>query len=159
MDIIVPSLNFGNSEVEIADTAQDHCWFRPVGYGVLPLYQEAFEQSSGEIVAFLHDDVSIYEPGWDLRVEREFLDNNHVGVVGFGGALRHGSSDIYKSPYSLQQLGRSDYYSNTDDAELHGTRFTGEMNAAVLDGFCLIARRELLEKMGGWQPDVWPPHH
>jgi len=42
---------------------------------------------------------------------------------------------------------------------VHGTRFTGEMDVAVLDGFALIVRRELLDKMGGWRPDIWPPHH
>jgi len=129
------------------------------GMGVLPAYEKAFQKRKGnKIQAYLHDDVVIYEGDWDLRVTEAFEDQQ-VGVVGFGGALCHGSPELYKTPYNLQQLGRSYYFSNVDDAEEHGTRFDGVMEVAVLDGFALIVRRELLEKMGGWQPDKWPPHH
>lgn len=103
-----------------------------------------------EILAFLHDDVICREANWDERVLKEFNDPT-VGIVGFGGALQHGDSNIYKTPYRLQQLGRSGYLSNVDDAEVHGQRFTGSCDVAVLDGFALIVRRELLDKIGGFK--------
>lgn len=111
-----------------------------------------------EIIAYIHDDVEIREDNWYDRVEAE-LNDPTVGIVGFGGAKRHGTPDLYKRPYKLTNLARFDYYSNVDDAEEHGTRFDGAMDVAVLDGFALIVRRELLDKMGGWKPDKWPPHH
>lgn len=126
--------------------------------GTLPAYQKLYEMTSGDIIAFIHDDVMIYEKGWDARVLAEF-DDPSVGVVGFGGALVHGDRDIYKKPYHISQLGRSFYRSNTDDAEVHGERFDGACDVAVLDGFCLIARRELLSRVGGWPIRTLPAHH
>jgi len=146
-----------------ADLWSTHMWvLHPSGFGVIPLYEEGWrevqEHGGYDIVAFLHDDLEIYEKGWDARVLKEFEDPK-VGLVGFGGALVHGDPNIYKKSYSHLQLGRSFYLSNTKDAELHGERYTGECDVAVLDGFSLILRRELLETMGGWLPDKWPPHH
>lgn len=112
-------------------------------------YEHADPRS--EILAFIHDDVVIHEEGWEQRVLREFADPT-VGVVGFGGATGLGTSDIYRTPYQLVQLARIGYASNVDDAENHGARFERERDVATLDGFCLIVRRSLLEKTGGW-PD------
>jgi hypothetical protein len=127
--------------------------------GVIGSYEEAWRACSDKtnLFAFIHDDVQMHQ-SWTTRVYEQFEDPK-VGVVGFGGARIHGDPDIYKKPYQLTQLGRGDYFSNVDDAETHGTRFDGAMDVAVLDGFSLVVRRELLEKMGGWQPEKWPPHH
>jgi len=126
--------------------------------GVLASMQEGYEKAGQDIIMFAHDDVEINEEDWDTRVEAEFADPS-VGVVGFGGALHHGDPDIYKVPYCLQQLGRSYYRSNTDDAENHGERFTGSCDVATLDGFALFVRKELLDKMGGFPVGELPDHH
>ena len=117
--------------------------------GMLPAYNLGWQRTDAELVAFFHDDFEIREEGWQDRVEREFNDLA-VGVVGFGGALRHGSPDLYKTPYKLEQLGRGGYLSNVDDAEVHGSRFEGVCDVAVLDGFALIVRRSLIADIGGW---------
>lgn len=123
--------------------------------GVLAAYQHGYESAKGDtedIIAYIHDDVEIDEPRWQERVMLQFNDPS-VGLVGFGGAKRHGTPDLYKRPYKLTNLARFDYFSNQKDAEAHGTRFDGAMDVAVLDGFCLIVRRELLDKMDGWPVD------
>lgn len=117
---------------------------------------DAYRAASADILAFIHSDVEIYEDGWTLRALAEF-DDPTVGVVGFGGALGLGDPDIYKKPYELVQLARFDYMSNTIDADFHGERERGSRTVAVLDGFCLIVRREILVRMGGW-PDELPFH-
>lgn len=117
--------------------------------GMLPAYQKGYEESRADILAYIHNDVVIHEEGWDVRALREFNDPT-VGIVGFGGALVHGSPDLYKTSYRLQQLGRSFYLSNTDDAEVHGARFDGACDVAALDGFALLVRRRLLDLVGGW---------
>lgn len=121
--------------------------------GVVDSYTWLWEHTIEPLLAFVHDDVICRERGWDARVVREFEDPS-VGVVGFGGAFRHGTPDLYKTPYRLQQLGRFGYLSNTDDAETHGERFEGATDVAVLDGFALVVRRELLDRIGGWPPVV-----
>lgn len=119
---------------------------------VLPAYQSAYLQSTETIVAFIHDDVMIHEKGWDERVLNEF-NNPAVGLVGFGGALGHGTPDLYTSPYNLPKLARQGFLSNMRDAEKHGQRFTKERDVAVLDGFALFVRRSILDKVGGWPLD------
>lgn len=129
--------------------------------GVIDAYDRAYRaaiETKADVIAYIHDDVTIHDQDWCERAEREFADPA-VGLVGFGGATRHGVPHLYKVRYELTQLARFNYFSNTDDAEVHGTRFAGSMDVAVLDGFALIVRRELLDKCNGWEPDKWPPHH
>jgi hypothetical protein len=117
--------------------------------GVLPALEAGLRTYDNEILAYFHDDLLICEPNWHERVLVEF-DDPTVGLVGFGGALQHGSADLYRTPYKLQQLGRTDYVSNVEDAEVHGARYEGSCDVAVLDGFVLIVRRSILERAGGW---------
>lgn len=116
---------------------------------VMPAYQECFERLDEPVIAFLHDDLVIYEQYWDNRVLQEFADPS-VGVVGFGGALGHGRPELYTVPYYLPNLARQNFMSNMRDAEKHGTRFRGEREVAICDGFALFVRRTVLERAGGW---------
>jgi len=116
---------------------------------VLEALQSVFTGSTEEVIAYIHDDVVISEHGWDVRVLKEFEDPT-VGLVGFGGALRHGSPEMYRVRYAFTQLGRSKFLSNMREAEIHGERFKGERDVAVLDGFAMFVRRSILEKAGGW---------
>lgn len=123
--------------------------------GMMQAYQEGLRESREDILAYQHDDVLFTEPAQDIwdRVMHEFEDES-VGVVGFCGALALGDPDLYKKPYVLQQLARRGVLSNMEDAEVHGARFTGECDVATLDGFCLITRRAILERAGGWPVDT-----
>lgn len=125
--------------------------------GVTGSLQWLYEHTNAPIIACLHSDCEIFEQGWDERVLREF-DDPKVGVVGFGGGKQHGTDDIYKTPYRLTQLRREQYLSNTTDAESHGARFTSSCEVAVLDGFALVVRRELLDKTHGWPVKELPFH-
>lgn len=129
-------------------------WRTPEKTGPVGCLQFGYEVSlaSDDILAYIHDDVQIYEHGWDTRVLKEF-DDPSVAVVGFGGGTGLGTPGIYKTPYRLQQLARSNYQSNVRDAEVHGARFAGERDVAVLDGFCLIVRKSFLDLIGGWPTD------
>jgi hypothetical protein len=118
--------------------------------GILPAYQRGFEAANRYgVLAYLHDDLLIRDSDWYKRVLVEF-DNPQVGLIGFGGALRHGTDDLYREPYDLHQLGRDKFMSNMVDAEVHGKRFTESCDVAVLDGFSLIVRSSLLHDAGGW---------
>lgn len=125
--------------------------------GVTGSLQWLYEHTTAPIIAYLHSDTEIFEQGWDARVLKEF-DDPSVGVVGFGGSIQHGEDDIYKLPYKLTQLRRIGYMSNTTDAEIHGDRFVGSREVAVLDGFALIMRRSLLDRVGGWPVQRYPFH-
>src|SRR5437667_2104715 len=93
-----------NPEIYIRyNTAEDNL-------GVTGSYQELYEESHEDILAFLHDDVLIHEHGWDERVLQEF-DDPQIAIAGFGGALVHGTSDLYKTPFRIEQLIRQQYLS------------------------------------------------
>jgi len=104
-----------------------------------------------DLLAFLHDDVTIEQTFWAGDVFRHFDTNSRCGLAGFGGGLGFADRDIYKTPYRLQQLPRHDFISNMREAESHGRRVTVPTRVAALDGFSLIIRRELYEQCGGWE--------
>src|SRR6516164_3270246 len=127
-------------------------WLNTPGHndGVVGSYHGLYRGDTSEILCYLHDDVICREQDWDERVLAEFEDPQ-VGVVGFGGAKWHGTSDLYKTPYRLDQLRRGDYMSNVDDAEVNGARFTESTEVSVCDGFALVVRRDLLAQCDGWR--------
>lgn len=113
-----------------------------------------------DILVQIHDDVEILEPGWDARIKRCFREHPGCGLAGFGGSTAVAGDEIYKVPYEIHQLGRRNFYSNMVDAETHGFRATEERPIVWTDGFSIILKRELLNKIGGWS--WWPPeclHH
>jgi GT2 family glycosyltransferase len=116
---------------------------------ILPAFQLIYLGTSEPIIALIHDDVVIYEKGWDQRVLHQFEDPT-VGLVGFGGALGHGTPNLYQVPYHLPNLARQHFMSNMRSAEQHGTRFAGDRDVAVLDGMALFVRRSVLDAWGGW---------
>lgn len=119
---------------------------------VVPALQDCYERSTGAILALIHDDVMIYEDHWDLRVLKEF-DDPKVGMVGFTGALGHGTPDLYEGDYHLPKLARQHFMSNMRSAEKHGARFTGERDVAVCDACAVFVRRAVLDKAGGFPVD------
>lgn len=122
--------------------------------GMLEAYEKGWRENKADWYMFAHDDVLIHEEGWWNRINMQPLGHSPeadaIGLTGFGGAIRHGHPDLGKLPYDFRQLGRYGYLSNTKDAETHGQRASKAQEVAVLDGFCLIVRREILEKAGGW---------
>jgi hypothetical protein len=117
---------------------------------IMAAYQEVFENTTEDILCYAHDDVTFYEPDWDVRVMREFKDST-VGAVGFFGAKGHGLPSLYLEPCKPENFMRRGVVSNLRrDAERHGMRFAGECDVAVFDGLTMFVRREVIRKMGGW---------
>lgn len=112
-----------------------------------------------DIVACLHDDLLIQEQGWDQKVIGHFEKHPACGLLGFGGAVGLGDSDIYQKPYAPQQLARIGFRSNMQDAELHGIRSTLAEKVACLDSFSMIFRKELAAITWKWMDDHAVVHH
>jgi GT2 family glycosyltransferase len=122
------------------------------GQGLLESYQTAFDESEADILLFIHDDLIMHDTLWNMRLLHEFKDPK-VGMVGFAGALGHGTDDLYTSPYKLSNMARQGFRSNMVDAEKHGERFSGACDVSVLDGMALAIRRSVLLDMGGFPLD------
>lgn len=102
-------------------------------------------ESPAEIIACLHDDFEIQEPGWDQKVLKYFARNSAMGLAGFGGAIGLGALDMYEKPYDPMSLARVGFRSDLIDAEHHGIRSVLAEQVACLDGFSQIGRREFWE--------------
>lgn len=132
--------------------------------GVMPAQNQAWQmlKKSTDFIFYTHNDVLIHEQGWDDKLVRILESLPNCGVAGFYGAKAIGTPDLYHSPYAIHQLIRMNNVSNCNrmSASIHGFRpINGEVEkVAVMDGFSLIVKTELLNKIGGFDR-TYPPHH
>lgn len=113
-------------------------------------YQRLLKEfSSSDVIVYCHDDLTIHDPAWLSRLTALF-ENPECVAAGFGGATSLGRPDLYRKRFSIWNMARGGYASNQRDAEVHGERFTGDRQVAVLDAFCMAVRVEWLRNRGGW---------
>lgn len=133
--------------------------------GVVKGMNQAYQylKRSADYIFYVHNDVMIHEKGWDVKLLRLLESLPDCGVAGFYGAKGIGTNDIYRSSYVMQQLIRIENVSNCVrmNAAVHGFRNIrqGETEeVAVLDGFSLIVKTELLNKLDGFDRNLGPHH-
>ena len=130
--------------------------------GPVPAFYSGISQAilrGADIIACLHDDLRISEPGWDAKLITFLNANPSAGLVGFGGALGLGVEDIYQKRYEAFDLVRRDFISNMKDAELHGRRVEEPTRVACLDGFSQIGRAPALLKWFRHMKNLGVVHH
>lgn len=121
---------------------------------------KSFSPGEKDFVLFIHDDVILFEEDWAQKCLDWAAERPNCGSFGFGGAAGIGDPQIYKIPYQLQQLARRGFCSNMLGGEAHGMIETSPKQVAVLDGFSMAVRWDLLTQLDGWS--WWPdrlPHH
>lgn len=116
---------------------------------IMDAYHAALRKTTSDILGYVHDDVICLDCNWRERVLNEF-DDPYVDLVGVAGATQHGEKRMYLEPFHIPNMVRVDFRSNMVNAEAHGTRLTGSMNAVVLDGMAFFVRRSLLDSIS------WP---
>ena len=115
--------------------------------GVIKSLDQCYRDSNGDIIIFPHNDLYILEYGWNRRVLYEFEHDTRLGLSGFLGC--EGLSP---------DGGRWHTLSNLLEAEAHGSRITNTQEVIGFDGLCLIARREMLNQVGGFDQE-YTFHH
>lgn len=115
--------------------------------GVLKSMNECWRESTGDVVAILHNDLFVYEHGWDKRVLQQFEELPKLGLMGFFGAKGCGATG-----------GRMNTFSNMMEAEIHGPRSGGQTKVVMFDGLSLIGRRTMFEQVGGFDEN-YAHHH
>jgi hypothetical protein len=113
-------------------------------------------EPADHVIAYLHDDLRVYEKGWDVRIKNAFAADRSILLAGFAGTAGLGHGQIYKIPYHLTQLSRQGpMLSNLElHAEFHGERVTENRQVAFVDGFALMLRQSFLDQISGWS--WWP---
>lgn len=136
--------------------------------GVIKGYNQVYQvlkNTDVDYIFYTHNDVLMYEQNWDQKL-REILERENkirpVGVAGFYGAKGIGTPDIYQAPYRMQQMIRIENVSNCNRMDkIHGYRNikSGDVeDVAVMDGFSLIVKMDLLRMTDGFDR-TFPPHH
>lgn len=116
--------------------------------GLPKAMNQARKVSTADYILFTHTDVEMFEKGWDTKIKRILEGLGSVGVAGFFGAKGLGTGDIYKTPYYMQQLVRTNPIAGDRcrmNPNVHGHyQFYNEIEACtVLDGFALIVKNGL----------------
>ncbi|WP_018759813.1 glycosyltransferase family 2 protein [Paenibacillus terrigena] len=107
--------------------------------GVIPAMNQAWHVLHTPYIMYMHNDIFLMESQFNLRIHRVLNEIGNIGVAGFGGGHSVHCSGV-----------RTSFTSNLLDAEIHGTRMVEDyVPSVVLDGMCLIIRRELILEMGG----------
>lgn len=119
-----------------------------VNIGVIPAMNQAWQVLDTTYIMYLHNDLLILEPHFDVKINRVLAQVSSVGAAGFGGG------------HSMDCRGfRTSFTSNMINAEVHGTRMLQDyVPSVVLDGMCLIIRKELILEIGGIA-NQYPIHH
>lgn len=134
----------------------------PENIGVKDALQQIYKASNDDVILYTHNDVLFLEKDWDIKVREAFKNNPETGVIGCFGSKGLGSMDIYKIPYEMSQLARWGNVSDSSmEKDVHNFRGMGteKENVATFDGFCLIVKKELLDKINGFDTDVLTYHH
>lgn len=104
-----------------------------------PLRQVAEMFPAADVVALAHNDLVIYENGWDIRVEAAFRADPFLGMVGFAGSDVIGGNGERVSTMSNLRGTRGHV-----SAETAGTRITDLRPAVAVDGLFMAFRRAAL---------------
>lgn len=146
--------------------------------GVYPTFNMGFIYATGDVVAFFHSDLIVWEDGWIERVLYQFKQDPRLGMIGFIGSNEIDSSggrglgtvsnfmgkeltrygDSYMTVRKMESGDHEAYLSwKGSPAEDHGKRNTLFTRAKVVDGCSMIIRREAWNDIG-FRED-FPPHH
>lgn len=120
----------------------------PQNLGMVKTYNQIFDTVTTDLVAILHNDVFVYELGWDKRVVKVFRDIPRLGCLGFFGA--QGCGPIGERLQDPEFPGQMAGVSNLLEADRHGIRLTDPFRpAAILDGFAMVFSTEMIRNAGG----------
>lgn len=116
--------------------------------GNYPLFKQGLEETDGDVIAFLHNDVFVYQDGWDKAVMAQFESRPDLGLLGFIGSTEldswggrgMGTTSNMQGKAIGRWAGSAGYH--------HGKVSEGmTIDGSVIDGCVMIFRRDVLEKI------------
>jgi hypothetical protein len=119
----------------------------------------AMAQYQAPLIACLHDDVALYERGWDQRIVEHFDRHGACTLAGWSGCEGLGSPEIYQAPKELHQLARQGFFSNMVGGEAHGRIDLAPRKSACADGFSQIGRAAFLKRAFAYIAGKGVVHH
>ncbi len=120
-------------------------------YDIFSAYNEGIRRSTGEILCFLHEDLTFPERGWDRNALAHFDADPGLGMIGVAGGAsatvlpRSWTHTYYPHDYARAVI-------EQDGAGVYGRREEGfrqnTKQALLLDGIWFCVRRSLIEAHG-----------
>ena len=125
--------------------------------GNYPLFRQGLSEAQGEIIAFLHSDVFVYQKGWDIAVRAQFDGQEGLGLLGFIGSTELDNWGGRGTGTVSNMQGRTVGRWTGSDGAIHGKKSGGmTIDGSVVDGCVMIFRRAVLQAI---EPKDMPPHH
>lgn len=133
--------------------------------GNYPMFFQGLAETTGELIAFIHTDVFIYQKGWDMAVRSQFEAHADLGLVGFIGSTeidnwggRGGGTVSNMQGRRIQHPIIQDHAWRGSPAAVHGAVSGGmTIDGSVVDGCVMIFRRTVFEQIPF--RENFPPHH
>jgi glycosyltransferase involved in cell wall biosynthesis len=129
--------------------------------GVYPTFKQGMDNTTGDIVAFFHSDLVVWEQGWQDRVLEAFNKYPDLGLIGFVGSNEMDSNSGRGGGTTSNFMGNTmvtgEGVWKGSPARAHGMVGNDISPAAVVDGCAMIIRRTAWEKIGFRQD--FPLHH
>ena len=133
-----------------------------IGY-YRPLLQLFEKYPDEEFIGLMHNDLMLYEPGWDRRMEIAFKEDEKLGLIGLCGSRevdeRGGRGGYTVCNFMGREVQVGDQTWKGQEPG-HGLRIDGEQPSLVLDSLFMMFRRDVvphLEKEDAWK-DVTLAH-
>jgi GT2 family glycosyltransferase len=112
-----------------------------IGY-YRPLLQLATRATEADLVALAHNDLILYETGWDRRLRDHFVADGRLGMVGFCGSAELDRNGGRGGDTKCHFRGES------GQPQAAGRRITGLEPAIVLDSLFMAMRRPVVDALG-----------
>jgi glycosyltransferase involved in cell wall biosynthesis len=141
-----------NDSIEpYTDTAYQRVLRNNVNPGVYASLAQGTEQTSNNLVLWMHNDVLLHEKNWDTRIEREFEKDTKLGLAGFFGGRGVGMDGGRIHPEG-NLLGKE----WGQNISVHGHKLTGTHPAVVFDSLAMVFRKDIFYSI---QVPYVAPHH
>lgn len=124
------------------------------GNSIYVVYNVLARNSAGELLCFIHDDARILSKSWILKIRDFFDEHPEAGVVGFVGSDRMMPNELYPLLYAN---GEDHYFGKLVQVRVtqEFQRINGFKEVVAVDGFCFFIRKEVLEKIGGFDEKTY----
>jgi hypothetical protein len=121
-------------------------------YSIFQAYNIGVKQSHGNILCFMHEDISFKTTDWGKKVESIFEQNTDLGLVGVAGSsYKTRVPSHWSFPDSITKTGYINiiqhYQHNRIIHHLNNPRQESLSKVAAVDGVWFCARREVFEKV------------
>ncbi|MCL4448679.1 MAG: glycosyltransferase family 2 protein [Actinobacteria bacterium] len=115
----------------------------------------AVDSSSGELLLFLNNDIEAVSPGW-LHAMVEQVQRHDVGVVGAKLVFADGITQHAGVVIGLGETGIAAHFMHGISSDDPGYMALAQYvrNTAAVTGACLMTRRQVFEKMEGFDESI-----